>query len=48
VTVDEQTENSMVFDIVPSMVPPGLTAGDRLTLCLDPQWCRAFTVDSAP
>jgi ABC-type Fe3+/spermidine/putrescine transport system ATPase subunit len=50
VTVGERAEDSMVFDIAPGMVPAGLTVGDRLTLCLDPQWCRAFasTVDSAP
>ena len=44
VSVDDQ---SMVSDVTPGMVPAGLAIGDRLTLCLDPQWCRAFasTVD---
>jgi ABC-type Fe3+/spermidine/putrescine transport system ATPase subunit len=47
VTVDDK---AMVFDVSPGMVPAGLAVGDQLTLCLDPQWCRAFasTVDGEP
>jgi hypothetical protein len=46
VSVDDK---AMVFDVSPGMVPAGVELGDRLTLCLDPQWCRAFasTVDDS-
>lgn len=40
-------EQPMVFEIAPHLVPDGLEAGDRVTLCLDPKWCRAFAADGS-
>ncbi|MGH3756379.1 ABC transporter ATP-binding protein [Actinophytocola sp.] len=40
-------ERAMVFDIAPHLVPDGLEVGDRVTLCLDPKWSRAFAADGS-